>query len=371
MFKLDQRILSHVDFVLLLMLVPLILISGLLIHEIHPVLSQKHFVYVSIGILAFLLFFFIPIRKFIWLVPILYWVSIALLILVEFIGVTKLGAKRWIELPLLHTTIQPSEIIKPAFILMMAYLIAKMPPPKDGYNWAAFGKLSFYILLPFFLIAKEPDLGTATVLMLLGFGILFVVGVHWKIWIWLLLVVGIGAPTLGYTLLHDYQKQRIIDFVSEKPSYHVKQSIIAIGSGGFLGNTKEQATQTQMKFLPIASSDFIFAYFVERFGFLGALTLIVWYALIVVHLFSISTWLTEDYFIRVMSLGLSFLIFIYMSVNIAMTIGLAPVVGVPLPMFSYGGTSFVIFMILFGILQNLLAFRFNFMYDTINKISDK
>lgn len=370
MFKLDQRILSHFDFIIMALIVPLVLLSGLLIHEINPVLSHKHLLYVSVGLLFFIIFFFIPIRRFIWMIPIFYWVSVILLLLVDFIGVSRLGAKRWIEFPIIHMTIQPSEIIKPAFILMMAYLISRNPPPRGGYGVKGFLKLSFFIILPFLLIAKEPDLGTATVLLLLGFGIIFVVGVYWKIWAVLLVVIGIGGPTIGYTMLHDYQKQRIIDFISEKPSYHVQQSIIAIGSGGLVGKDKDQATQTQMKFLPIASSDFIFAYYVERFGFLGTILLFVIYIALILHLFSISNWMVEDYFIRVMSLGISFLIFIYMSVNIAMTIGLAPVVGVPLPMFSYGGTSFVIFMILLGILENLLAFRFNFMYQTPNKISD-
>ena len=370
MFRIDQRILSHIDFIVLALIVPLVFLSGILINEIHPVLAQKHLTYVSVGIIAFIVFFFLPIRRFIWMIPFFYWFSIVLLVLVEFIGITKLGAKRWIEIPFIHMTIQPSEIIKPAFILMMAYLISRMPPPRGGYGLKEFLKLSAYIILPFILIAKEPDLGTATVLLLLGFGLLFIAGVYWKIWATLALVIGIGAPTLGYTLLHDYQKQRIADFISEKPSYHVQQSIIAIGSGGLVGKSKDEATQTQMKFLPIASSDFIFAYFVERFGFLGTVVLFILYIVLILHLFSISTWLTEDYFIRITSLGISLLIFIYMSVNIAMTIGLAPVVGVPLPMFSYGGTSFVIFMILFGILENLLAFRFHYMYDTTSRISD-
>lgn len=370
MFKIDQRILSHIDYVMLALIFPLVLFSGILIHEIHPVLSQKHITYVSVGFIAFVFFFFLPIRRFMWMVPFFYWFSIVLLVLVEFIGITKLGAKRWIEIPLIGMTIQPSEIIKPAFVLMMAYLISRMPPPRGGYGVKEFAKLSFYIILPFILIAKEPDLGTATVLLLLGYGLLFVTGVYWKIWAVLAFIIGVGGPTIGYTMLHDYQKQRIVDFVSEKPSYHVQQSIIAIGSGGLVGKHKDDATQTQMKFLPIASSDFIFAYYVERFGFLGTVVLFAIYIVLILHLFSISTWLTEDYFIRIMSLGLSMLIFIYMSVNIAMTIGLAPVVGVPLPMFSYGGTSFVIFMILFGILENLLAFRFHHMYQTTHKIRD-
>lgn len=369
MISIDRRILAHIDFIILALIVPIVILSGILIAEIHPVLSQKHLIYVTIGIALFFLFFFLPIRKFLWMVPIFYWFSIILLLLVKFIGVTKLGAKRWIEIPFTSFTIQPSEIMKPAFILMMAYLIAKNPPPKDGYGPYQFFILSLYIILPFLIIYFEPDLGTASVLLLLGFGLLFVMGVHWKIWAALALVIAIAAP-LVYPHLHDYQKQRILDFISEKPSYHVQQSIIAVGSGGLTGKLKDEATQTQMKFLPIASSDFIFAYYVERFGFIGVVLLFAIYIALILHLFSLHLFLKDDYFIQVMSLSISFLMFIYMSVNIAMTIGLAPVVGVPLPMFSYGGTSFVIFMILFGILQNLLAFRYNFMYQTPNRVGD-
>ncbi len=161
----------------------------------------------------------------------------------------------------------------------------------------------------------------------LGFGILFIVGVHWKVWLGLGVVFIVSLP-LVYTQLHDYQKQRLTDFVSEKPSYHVEQSIIAIGSGGFFGKEKEEATQTQMKFLPIASSDFIFAYVVERFGFFGAFLLISLYAALIIQLLMISLW-ADDYYTKVVSGGLSLLVFIYMSINIAMTMGLAPVVGVP------------------------------------------
>jgi rod shape determining protein RodA len=241
---------------------------------------------------------------------------------------------------------------------MLAYLIKQNPPDRDGYNWKNFIKLSFYILLPFLLIAKEPDLGTALVLLLVGYGTLFIVGVNKKIWITLAIIIGVSAPFL-YHSLHDYQKKRIIDFISEKPSYHVKQSIIAIGSGGLYGKPKEEATQTHYKFLPIATSDFIFAYFVERFGFWGAFCLIFLYALLVIHLITLNFKLKKDHFAQVITTGIGLLMFVYTSVNIAMTIGLAPVVGVPLPFFSYGGSSFITFMVFFGILENTLAFRFD------------
>ena len=367
LLNIDRRILAHFDYVTVALLIPIVFLSGWLIYEIHPVLGQKHLTYVSIGIGVFITLFLLPIRRMFWMIPIAYWGSILLLVAVEFVGHARLGAKRWIEIPFVHFTLQPSELLKPAFVLMLAYLISRNPPPREGYGIKAFLKLSFFIMLPFFLIAKEPDLGTATVLALLGFGILFIVGVHWKIWLGLGVVFIVSLPLI-YTQLHDYQKQRLYDFVGEKPSYHVEQSIIAIGSGGFLGKPKEEATQTQMKFLPIASSDFIFAYVVERFGFLGAFFLISLYAALIVHLLILSSW-SADYYIKVVTGGLSLLVFIYMSVNIAMTMGLAPVVGVPLPMFSYGGSSFVNFMVLFAIMENLVAYRFRYMYDNVGKKS--
>lgn len=365
--NIDRRILAHFDFVTILLLIPLIFTSGWLIYEIHPVLGQKHMIYVSVGIGVFISLFLLPIRRLFWTIPIMYWTGVVLLIAVEFVGHVRLGAKRWIEIPFVHFTLQPSELIKPAFVLMLAYLISRNPPPRDGYGLKTFAKLSFFILLPFFLIAKEPDLGTATVLALLGFGVLFIVGVQWKIWVGLAVTLVVAAPLI-YSQLHDYQKQRLHDFVGEKPSYQVEQSMIAVGSGGFFGKDKEDATQAQMKFLPIASSDFIFAYVVERFGFFGAFLLISLYAALIIHLMVIANW-TGDYYIKVMAGGLALFFFIYMSVNIAMTIGVAPVVGVPLPMFSYGGSSFVNFMIMFAILENLLAYRFLYLYTDTGKKS--
>jgi len=360
----DRRIITHFDFILIFLLIPIVTLSFYLISEIDPLLSKKQIVYISIGIVAFIIFFLTPLREYKWLIPTIYWINIALLISVDLFGVSKLGAKRWIELPFIHFTLQPSEIFKPAFILMLAFIIQENPPPRNGYGWREFFKISFYILLPFILIAKEPDLGTAMILLIIGYGVLFLIGVNWKIWASIIIFLSIFAPVSYKYLLHDYQKKRINDFLSDKPSYHVQQSIIAIGSGGLTGKEKDEATQTQLKFLPIASSDFIFAYYVERFGFFGALFLVFLYALLIIHILSLNYKLQGDYFTQVVATSIALLFFMYMSVNIAMTIGLAPVVGVPLPLFSYGGSSFVNFMILFGILEHLLAFRFNFLYNS-------
>ncbi len=362
MWRFDKGILSQFDFFSIILIIPLIIMSHWLIGEAVPALADKQLAYVSVAFIAFIIVFVLPIRRMSWLIPFIYWGNIALLLAVEFFGHSRLGAQRWIDIPFINATIQPSEFVKPALILMLAYLIHKNPPPIQGYKLKDFLRISFYILLPFILIAKEPDLGTALVLLLIGYGVLFYIGVYWKIVAFIAVGILIVSPLAYKFMLHDYQKTRITDFLSEKPSYHVQQSIIAIGSGGWSGKNKENATQTQMKFLPIATSDFIFAFVVERTGFLGALALILLYAMLVLHLLSLSIF-NNDYFIKVVTVSISFMIFIYMGVNIAMTIGYAPVVGVPLPMFSYGGSSFLNFMILFAIMQNLITFRYKDMYD--------
>lgn len=358
MIQLDRRILTHFDFLIPILIVPIIGISYFLVAEASQTLANKQMVYFAVGFLAFLFFFFFPIRKLEWLIPLFYWLNISLLVSVEFFGVSRMGAKRWLEFPFVNFTLQPSEVMKPALILMLAYLIKQNPPDEDGYSLKMFSKISFYILLPFVLIAKEPDLGTALALLIMGFGMLFIIGVNKKIWFSIALIVAISAPFL-YSNLHGYQKQRLHDFIGEKPSYHVHQSLVAIGSGGLLGKNSNEATQTHFKFLPIATSDFIFAYHAERFGFLGALGLVFLYIFLIMHLLTLLYTLKKDFFAKSVVASVALLIFIYAAVNISMTIGFAPVVGLPLPFFSYGGSSFITFMILFGIVQNLLAFRFD------------
>ena len=364
----DKRIISHFDYLLIIFVLPLIFLSYHLIGETNEQLANKQLFYYSISLFAFFIVFVLPIRKKLRMIPTLYWIGIALLVAVEFVGISKLGAQRWIHIPILGTTIQPSELIKPIFILMLGYLIQQRPPPKNGYKVLDFLYFSFYILLPFLLIAKEPDLGTALVLLFVGYGILFIIGVNWKIWASIIITLGIASPFIYTYLIKDYQKKRITDFISEKPSYHVQQSIIAIGSGGLTGKLSEEATQTQLKFLPIATSDFIFAYFVERYGFLGAIGLIFLYLLIIMHLLTMNYYFKDDYIVRAFASGLGLLIFFNMSINILMVIGFAPVVGIPLPLFSYGGSSFINFIVTFAILENLLAFRYMNLYNYERKL---
>ncbi len=362
MWKFDKRILAQFDFLSIILIIPLVITSHWLIGEVVPALADKQSAYVGVTFIIFIFVFLLPIRRMSWMIPIIYWANIGLLLAVEFFGHARLGAQRWIDIPFVNATMQPSEFVKPALILMLAYLIDKNPPPINGYRLKDFSKLSFYILLPFILIVKEPDLGTALVLLLIGYSVLFYIGVIWKIWAVIITAILLLSPLAYKFVLHDYQKVRIKDFLSEKSSYHVRQSIIAIGSGGLTGKSKDEATQTQMKFLPIATSDFIFAFLVERSGFLGALSVIAIYIALILHLMSLASFNT-DYYIKIITISISFMIFIYMGVNISMTIGYAPVVGVPLPMFSYGGSSFLNFIILFAIMQNLITFKYKDMYD--------
>ncbi len=341
------------DILLILLLIPFIGISLFLVNEISHKLFLKELAYIGIGIIVFMAVYFIPIRKLLWLIPIIYWINIILLLMVDLFGTTILGAKRWLKIPLINLTIQPSEFMKTTLLLMLGYLIYKYPP-KPLYNFKEFLKFSIYIIIPFLLIVKEPDLGTALILLIIGFGVLFVVGVDKKVWIGILLLSVVIVPVYYKFFMKDYQKKRIESFLN-KPSYHVKQSLIAIGSGGVSGKSKNEATQTQLKFLPIASSDFIFAYYVERFGFIGASVLIFLYFLLIYYLLSRALALKDDYFAKVMYAGVALMIFIYSYINISMTMNLAPVVGVPLPLISHGGTSFINFMILFAILENLVA----------------
>lgn len=312
--------------------------------------------------------FFIPFRKLNSVIMASYVICLVLLILVHFIGTQKLGAQRWVDIPFTSFSIQPSEIMKIALMLFLASYITTNPPPKEGYGIREFCIISSFVLVPFVIILKEPDLGTAMIILLTGFGTLFLIGVNKKIWIALGLVVVFLAP-VAYVVdpLKDYQKRRIVDFVSDKSPYQVNQALIAIGASGFLGKSKEEATQSQLKFLPYANTDFIFAYFMERFGLLGGIGLLTLFFCMIVHILSLGFAYAQDYFLRVVAGYIAILIFLYVGINVCMVIGLAPVVGIPLPLMSYGGTSFVTFITLFTILENILAFRFVFEYNATTK----
>ena len=364
-----KKILAHFDFVVILLVAPLIASSFFLVSELDSVLFAKQLKYLVFSLCVAAVLFFIPYRRLNYSIIFLYVLLLFLVLAVKFVGVEKNHARRWIEIPFTSFSIQPSEIMKVALMLFLASYIFKNPPPEDGYGWKDFGIISSFIILPFFLVLLEPDLGTALIILLSGFGVLFLVGVHKKIWITLgfigfLSIIPTYTIAINTGLLKPYHEKRINDFVGGNYPYQVQQALIAIGSGGVNGKPQVLATQSQLNFLPYASTDFMFAYFVERFGFLGALGLLGLYFLLILYLLNICLGAVEDFFLRVVSGYIAVLFFLYAGVNICMVLGLAPVVGVPLPLMSYGGTSFMTFIALLSILENTLAFRFVFKYNS-------
>lgn len=353
-----SRITTHFDYVLILLILPLIFTSLYLLSETSQTLLIRQSSYAFLGIFIFLFIFFIPFRYLYKGVVVFYIICILLLLAVEVIGTTKLGAQRWINIG--GFSLQPSEPVKIAVVLFLAHYVQKNPPPQEGYGWIEFFKISVFILIPFFLILIEPDLGSAIIVLVMGYGMLFIIGVHKKVWLTCIIAGLLFSPIAFKFVLKPYQVDRIMKLVSGNTSSQVQQSLIAVGSGGLTGRNYEDATQANLKFLPVATSDFIFAHFAERFGFLGSCALIALYLFIVLHLLSFCFLDSQDYFLKVIASCLAMLFFVYTSVNIAMTIELAPVVGIPLPLFSYGGSSFITFVILIAMFENATTFRFSF-----------
>jgi len=370
-FDFDKKIFKSFNYLLAIQLLPIFILSAYLIREISPHQFHKQLIYFGLSFIVFFVTFLTPWRKISWWSSSLFYIiTILLLIAVKYFGHSELGSQRWIHLPGVPFNIQPSEIAKITVILFLGYLISKKPPPENGYGIVNFFKLSIIILIPAVFIILDPDLGTTLMLLLTSFAILFVIGINWKIWLALSILTIIATPFSYQYILKPYQKKRIEDaLLSSKPSYQVRQSLIAIGSGGMSGKPIEEATQTQLKFLPISTTDFLFAYLGERLGFKGMMMLIVTYILLIIHLLWISYKYKTDYLIKTYAIGIAFLIFFHMTVNIYMIIGLAPVVGLPLPMFSLGGTSFILYAFIFGILQNLIAFKDYSRYNSDSKVT--
>ena len=316
-------------------------------------------------LLYFIIFF--PIMILIAVIDIRFWFRIAyfcyflaliLLLIVDIIGHNSMGATRWIKIGSL--TIQPSEIMKICMVLALAryfYNIEVENIQKTKYIIIPI----IIILLPALLIFAQPDLGTATILILIGAMILFVAGVN----IWNFVAVGVfgffSIIFLWFFVLYDYQRDRIITFFDPNndplgSGYNIIQAKIAIGSGGFLGKGFLNGTQGQLSFLPERQTDFIFTMLSEELGFIGAVLTIGIYSLIIYIGYRIAA-KTEHQFGRLLAIGIIATFFIHMFVNIGMGMGLMPVVGVPLPLISYGGTITVMILIAFGLLLNVDLYK--------------
>jgi len=287
--------------------------------------------------------------------PWLYSVGLLLLIAVLAVGDVGKGAQRWLDLGFVR--FQPSEMMKLAVPMMVAwYLSDKRLPPSPGRLSIA-GAL---IVVPVLLIAKQPDLGTSLLIGSAGFFVLFLAGLSWKLLGGLTVLAGAGAPVLWH-FMRDYQRQRVITFLNPEQDplgagYHIIQSKIAIGSGGLFGKGWLNGTQAHLEFLPERSTDFIFAVLGEEFGLFGIGVLLVIYSFIIVRCIYIATQ-AQDTYSRLLGGSLAMTFFIYIIVNTGMVTGLLPVVGLPLPMVSYGGTSMVTLMAGFGILMSIHTHR--------------
>ncbi len=280
----------------------------------------------------------------------IYLLVCGLLVAVEIMGVIGMGAQRWINLGFVQ--MQPSEIMKIAVVLALArYFHGRSLEEICQPTQLIFPLIM--VLAPVFLLLRQPDLGTAIMLVMTGGLIFFLAGV--RAWYFGLVVSAIlAALPVGWTMLHDYQKTRILTFLSPEndplgAGYHIMQSKIALGSGGLFGKGYLAGTQSQLNFLPEKQTDFIFTMLAEEFGMIGGLLLLLIYAIIIIYGFVISL-RSRNQFGRLLALGLTANFFLYIFINIAMVMGLLPVVGVPLPLVSYGGTAMLSIMTGFGLI---------------------
>ena len=289
------------------------------------------------------------------LAPWLYTVGIVLLLVVAATGVIGKGAQRWLNLGLFR--FQPSEIMKIAVPMLAAWYLHERALPPD---WKSLLMLTVIIFLPVGLVAIEPDLGTAALIAASGMLLVLMAGLPTRVLL-VLLVLATGGATLGWNFMHGYQRERVLTFLNPQTDplgagYHIIQSQIAIGSGGVFGKGWMNGSQAQLDFLPERSTDFIFSVVGEEFGLIGLLALLALYLFIVAR----ALWLamqTNDTFSRLLALSLALTFFVYVFINAGMVSGLMPVVGVPLPLVSYGGSSVVTLLAGFGILMGLYSHR--------------
>ena len=281
----------------------------------------------------------------------IYGLSLCLLILVELIGVGE-GSHRWIGLGILN--LQPSEVMKVALVLSLARYFSDLDENQVDRLVVMLPPV-LLTCIPAALVLRQPDLGTASILVALAIGVAFLAGLAlWKFAVGALALA--AAAPITWSMLHDYQRDRVLTFIDpgrdpQGAGYHILQSKIALGSGGLFGKGFIGGTQSQLNFLPEKHTDFIFTMMAEEFGFAGSIFMLS-VMIGISTFFFISAYRTESIFARIVILGLSLNFFFYAFINMAMVMGLMPVVGVPLPMISYGGTAMLTLMIGFGLVQS-------------------
>ena len=290
----------------------------------------------------------------------IYGFGILLLIAVEAVGDIRLGAQRWLSIGAF--SFQPSEVIKLGIVLALARLYHGVNGEQARMSWWLLIPITM-IGIPVLLVAHQPDLGTAMLIALTGGAIVVLAGLSWKIIATALAAVAVIVPPFVMFGMHDYQRQRVLTFLDPEsdPSgsgYHILQSMIALGSGGLLGKGYGLGSQSQLNFLPEKQTDFIFATLAEEFGFVGCVSILILYAAAIFMALRAS-FLSHSHFGRLAAAGVTATFALYVMINGAMVMGLAPVVGVPMPMLSYGGTVMLTVMIGFGLIQSVRVHRYS------------
>ncbi|MCL6678136.1 rod shape-determining protein RodA [Sphingomonas sp. RG327] len=283
----------------------------------------------------------------------IYIVVFVLLVGVELLGFVGKGAQRWLEIG--PVKLQPSEFMKPVIVLVLARFYDLLPPSAIK-SWRAIWPAALMLFIPAALILVQPDMGTALMVILIGASVMFIAGIPWWIFAGAAGALAAAAP-LAFALMHDYQRKRVLIFLNPEADplgagYHVTQSKIAIGSGGIFGKGYLQGSQSHLDYLPEGHTDFVFATMVEEWGLIGGLILIMAFYLVVRWGMRVSM-NARTRFSQLTAAGLTATIFFYVSINLMMVMGLAPVVGVPLPLVSYGGSAVMTIMLSLGMLMAL------------------
>jgi rod shape determining protein RodA len=351
----------HVDLTLFALLLVLIGFGLLILYSASNAnmgMIMRQSLRLIFATLIMLVLAFIPPHKYkIW-TPWIYGVGLGLLVAVMIMGKIGKGAQRWLELGLFR--FQPSEIMKLAVPMMTAWFFDRQSHPSSLKSICTAGLIIF---LPALLIAKQPDLGTGIMVAAAGLCVIFIAGIRFKIILLIALLIGATAPVV-WSVMHDYQKQRVYTLLDPEQDplgagYHIIQSKIAIGSGGLMGKGWLEGSQSHLNFLPEHATDFIFAVNGEEFGFAGGFTIILLIALISLRSLNIASNAQTTY-TRLLAASLAMSFFFSGFVNIGMVMGIIPVVGIPLPLVSYGGTAMVTFLASFGVLMSISTHRILF-----------
>ena len=283
----------------------------------------------------------------------IYAVVLVMLIAVEMLGFVGKGAQRWLDVGPIR--LQPSEFMKPVIVLTLARFYDLLPAA-DLRRWRGIWPAAVLLGFPVFLVLLQPDMGTALMILFIGVTVMFVAGLPWWLFAGGAAAVAVGAPA-AYALMHDYQRRRVLIFLDPEADplgsgYHITQSKIAIGSGGVFGKGYLQGSQSHLDYLPEGHTDFVFSAMVEEWGFAGGLLLILCFAVVIRWGMRVST-NARTRFAQLAAAGLTATIFFYVAINLMMVMGLAPVVGVPLPLVSYGGSAVMTVMLCIGLLLAL------------------